>query len=153
MTDNVLVDEANRKQAEHAARAAAVAGAKSFEEARALGAAHAQKEAAEQTNAAAYGQGVASAVKAPFAGFTPEQVEARTASRIAAKAARRTAAKAPAAPAAKAPAAKPPKAATPALVAGKGDIALAARRYQLEQEKLGRRVSTAEAVAFINSTL
>jgi hypothetical protein len=74
---NVLIDEANRKHAQHAARAAAVAGAKNFEEARTLGAAHVQKEAAERTNAAAYAKGVASAGKPRFEGFTTEKVNGR----------------------------------------------------------------------------
>jgi hypothetical protein len=163
VTNNVLIDEANRKHAEHTARAAAVAGAKSFAEAHALGAVHAQKEAAERANAAAYSRGVALADRLPSTGFTPEEVEARASSRIAAKAARRAAAKAPqrvatggAGPAAMAPAGKlSPAASTkaPSLMLNAGDIALRAIRHQIEQEQMGRRVSTAEAVAFIHSIL
>jgi hypothetical protein len=154
---NVLIDEANRKHAEHAARAAAVAGAKSFEEARALGAAHAQKEAAERTNAAAYIQGVAPASNPRFTGFTPEQVEARLASRIAARGSRRIAAKAPAAPTVKAPKAPTPKPqaakAAPALVAGAGDIAYRSRVYIAAQAKLGKHVTASKAVALISNNI
>src|SRR5215469_8160173 len=95
MTDNVLVDEANRKHAEHAARARAVAGAKSFDEAYRLGAQHAQQEAAERTNTAAYNRGARSG-NTPSRPVMPTQAELdqRVAARLAAKASRRAAARA-----------------------------------------------------------
>jgi hypothetical protein len=98
--NTVLVDEVNKKHAEHAARAAAVAGARSFEEARTMGAAHVQKETAGQANAVGYMQGVASASNPRLTARmpTPQEIEARIASRRAAKLARIAAAKAPAPP-------------------------------------------------------
>lgn len=173
---NVLIDEANRKHAENAARAAAVAGARSFEEARALGAAHAQKETAERTNAAAYVQGIGSAGKPRVMGFTPEQIEARIAARTAARASRRIAAKAPAAPTVQAPNASTPKSqpaakAAPAPqarhasesaqrcadftgAAPVADTAYKVRLYMNEQAKAGRYVSVSAAFAhIINSTI
>lgn len=135
MTNEVLVDELNEAHAERIARAKAVAGAKSLNEAFALGAAYAQKEATESANAAAFRRGIASVVAPP----PGRQVGAGSA--------------APAA-SVKAPAhAVAPPSQAPALVAGHGDIALRARRYQLAQERLGRRVSSADAVAHVTNTL
>jgi hypothetical protein len=133
MTSNALVDEANRKHAEHAARAAAVAGAKSPDEAYRLGAAHAAAAQAASDNRAAYLRGVASVNTPP--------VVAKSAP--------------PAAPSPKAPQASRGEPAAKGVAAklGAGDVALRARAYIVQQEKLGRRVSTAEAVSHITNTL
>jgi hypothetical protein len=159
--NTVLVDEVNKKHAEHAARARAVAGARTFEEARALGAAHVQQEATTRDNVAAYAEGIAQASNTRLANVAPEEIQAGIARRLAVKAARRNAANTPAAPTAKAPTAKAasaetrpvaaPAAAAAAPVFGKGNFVIAARKYRAEQATLGCRVTFSDAIAHVSS--
>jgi hypothetical protein len=157
---NALIEEHDRAHRERQARAAAVAGAKSTDEAYRLGAAHVAADQAASDNATAYNRGVMDARKPALAPITLEQAEARAAARIAAKAARRgvakAAAKAPAAVAALAaatPKAKERAAKVPTLTAGHGDIALRAAAYVREQAKLGKHVTATDAVAHVSRSI
>jgi hypothetical protein len=157
---NALIEEHERQTRENAARARAVAGARSTQEAFELGAAYMRGESAAEANRAAFREGVKSVSEPRPAGFTQTEIDRRVATRVAARAARRTApATAKAAPttATKSAGKLPPRASAaakaPALVAGNGDIALRARAYVAAQAKLGKHVTATEAVAHVSKNL